>query len=122
MATYIRSLVQLRGFIELVQGGSEYFNPPDLENNNPPSSKYYVNLTTGANTVNCPANAYGAIIICDPNSTVAKTVAGAVADTGIPINPSGWCFLNFPSVPPTHFVISAAAQDPTNRFTVVQFT
>lgn len=116
----LRSLVQLRGFFELVPAGSKSIRPSDLQNLTPPSYEWQGVLTSGANTIAVPTNAYGAIIIFDPTSTVAKTVVGVDTDTGIPVAPDAWSCLSFPSTPPTNLLITCGAAD-TGKTTGIVF-
>ena len=66
-------------------------------------------LASGANTVTVPTGAAGCLIIPPSANTVALTLKGVGADTGVAISPSAPCLLTFPATPPANFVINAAS-------------
>lgn len=122
MAT--RSLVQLRGLFESLPGGSKNISPPDMQNNSPPGVETQLVLASGLNTVNLPAvsTVAGAIIVFDSTSTVAKTILGAAADTGLRADPSKWTVLTFdPAALPTNFIITAGAADTGKTTSIIFF-
>jgi len=114
MAT--RSLIQLRGFIESLPGGSKNIVPADIQNTTPPEAETQLILASGANTVVIPALARGAVIVFDSTSTVTKTLKGVTGDTGILIRKDSWHVLGFDSPAPADFVITASAAD-TGKYT-----
>jgi len=117
----LRSLVQLRGFFDLIPGGSKNINPSDLQNNDPPSVETQLVLANGANTITVPAKAEGALIIFDSTSTVVKTLKGLTGDTGIVVRPNAWCVLTFDTTSPiASFVIDASTAD-TGKYTNIVF-
>ena len=66
-------------------------------------------LASGANTVTVPAGAVGCMIVPPSGNTVALTLKGVAADTGIAISATAPCLLTFPASPPASFVLSAAS-------------
>lgn len=124
MAT--RSLVQLRGFIESLPGGSINISPTDLQNNTPPQGSFQGILLSGDNTIPTPATAKGAIIIFAPTSVTVKKLKGisnpgGVFDTtGIIVGKNGWCVITFDSPNIVSFGINSSALD-TGLYTTVIF-
>lgn len=122
MAT--RSLVQLRGFFESLPGGSKDISPVDLQNNIPPGVETQLVLVSGANTIAVPTinSCAGAILVFDSTSTVAKTLQGDPADTGLKLDPDGWNVVSFdPTDLPTNIVITAGAADTGKTSSVIFF-
>lgn len=120
-----RSLVQLRGLFEDLPGGSKAISPPDIQNNIPPDYAVQLVLTSGLNTISIPStigSIQGALVVFDPNSTVAKTVLGSAGDSGIPLDPNGWNVLTFdPTNLPSQIIITAGAADTGKVSSVILF-
>ncbi len=118
----LRSLIQLRGFFELIPGGSKNINVSDLQNNDPPSVETQVVLADGANTITVPSKAEGVIISFDPASTKVKTLKGVDGDTGIALRLNGWNVLTFNvTSPPANFVIDSTGADTDKTTTIIFF-
>jgi hypothetical protein len=116
----LRSLIQLRGFLEGLPGGSLNICPTDLQNNTPPSFTIQDILANGDNTIVVPALADGCIIIFDPTSVVTKKIKGVGGDTGIVVSKDKWMVLTFDATPPTNFIINCSAAD-TGKYTTIIF-
>lgn len=122
----IRSLLQLRGVIETIQGGSNNIGPTDLQNTLPPYDSIQLVLANGANTIIVPYLAavivpIGALIIPDLTSTTVKKIKGIAGDTGIQISKSHWSLLSFDDPPPASFVIDSAGADTGKTTTIIFF-
>lgn len=117
----LRSLVQLRGFIESLPGGSKNISPTDIQNNTPPSFEIQDVLAAGDNTIIVPANAYGCIIIFDPTSTTVKKLKGVAGDTGVVLAKNKWNVITFDAVPITDFLINSSVADTDKTTTVIFF-
>jgi hypothetical protein len=116
----IRSLVQLRGFIESLPGGSVNIAPIDIQNNTPPQAALPVILLAGDNTIPTPDLAKGAIIIFAPTSVTVKKLKGIAGDTGIIVSKNSWCVLTFDTPNITSFIINSGALD-TGLYTNIIF-
>src|SRR4030067_2725106 len=110
------SIIQLRGFIESLPGGSKNIAPADIQNATPPEAETQLVLASGDNTIIIPALSRGAVIIFDSTSTTTKKLKGAGGDTGIVIRKDSWHILGFESTPPTDFIINSSAAD-TGKYT-----
>ncbi len=117
----LRSLIQLRGLLEGLPGGSINLAPTDIQNNTPPSFTLQDVLAIGDNTVLIPAGAYGCVIIFDPTSTTVKTLKGAAGDTGIILAKTRWNVITFDTVPPASFIINSSAADTGKKTTTIFF-
>lgn len=117
----LRSLIQLRGFLEGLPGGSINIAPTDLQNNTPPSFTLQDELGNGNNTILVPALADGCIIIFDSTSTVVKTIRGAAGDVGLPVSKNKWVVLTFDTTPPTDFIINCVGADTGKNTTIIFF-
>ena len=117
----LRSLVQLRGFFELLPGGSKNINVSDLQNNTPPSEEVQLILLLGDNTITVPALAAGCIIVFDSTSVTTKTLKGAAGDTGIILAPTQWSVLTFTPAGITDFIINSSAEDNSLYTTIIFF-
>ncbi len=107
----LRSLIQLRGLLESLPGGSKNIYPPDIQNNTPPSFELQDYMQPGDNTIIVPVNAIGCIIIFDPASTVHKVLKGIIGDTGFELAKNKWNVITFPTPPPVDFIISLGGGD-----------
>lgn len=107
------SLIEIRGQIIGLGVGTRNISISLPQNANAPSQVTQVFLVSGDNTITVPTNARGCIIQFHPTSTVNKTLKGAGADTGIPLETiSGTHLLHFRSTPPASFIINSAAAEP----------
>jgi hypothetical protein len=118
MAT--RSLIQLRGFIESLPGGSKNIAPIDISNTTPPEAETQVVLGNGDNTITIPALTRGCVIIFDSTSIVTKTLKGNAADTGVLLRKDSWHVLGFDSPAPASFIITTSGAD-TAKYTRIIF-
>ncbi len=117
----LRSLIQLRGLIESIPGGSKNIAPVDIQNNTPPSVEIQVELAIGENVFSGPANAKGAVVIFDPTSITEKFLKGLLAtDDGLKIAPNLWIVLTFGTSSPI-FRINSLAADTGKKTTVIYF-
>ena len=116
----IRSLIQLRGFLETLPLGGKNIAPSDIQNNTPPQEETQLVLASGANTITVPALAIGCIIIFDSTSAIVKTLKGVTGDTGILLRPTSWNVLSFTAAATASFVINASAED-TGLYTTILF-
>lgn len=116
----LRSLIQLRGLLESLPGGSVNIAPADIQNNTPPQYSIQDTLANGDNTIPVPASAYGCVIIFDPTSTVVKTLKGVGGDTGIILSKIRWNVITFDATPIASFIINCGAAD-TGKKTVIIF-
>ncbi len=117
----LRSLIQLRGLLEGLPGGSINIAPTDIQNNTPPQETLQDILASGDNTIPIPANAVGCVMIFDPTSTIVKKLKGVGGDTGIIIGKNKWHVLSFDSPPPASFIINCAAIDTGKYSTIIFF-
>ncbi len=74
-----------------------------------PQQQQPVSLSAGNNTIAVPSQAAGVIIIPPAGSTVALTLKGVNADTGIALGPQGLTVLSFTNPPPASIVINAGS-------------
>ena len=116
----LRSLIQLRGFIESLPGGSVNIAPIDIQNNTPPQAALPVILLSGDNTILTPALAKGAIIVFAPTSITVKKLKGVGGDTGIIVGKNSWCVLTFDTPNIVSFIINSSALD-TGLYTNIIF-
>lgn len=116
----LRSLIQLRGLLESIPGGSKNIAPVDWQNNTPPSVEIQQVLANGDNTINIPPLAYGCVIIFDSTSTTDKTLKGVGGDTGIVLKATGWIVITFKSASGS-FIINSSAADTGKRTTIIFF-
>lgn len=117
----LRSLIQLRGLIESIPGGSKNIAPTDLQNTTPPSYEIQDELAAGDNTILVPANADGCVIIFDPTSTTVKRIAGDPGDIGVILAKTKWNVITFDTVPPASFLIKSNANDTGKTTTIIFF-
>lgn len=117
----LRSLIQLRGLLESIPGGSKNVAPTDIQNNTPPSVETQLVLANGDNTIVVPALAYGCVIIFDPTSTTVKTLKGAGGDTGVILAKTKWNVITFDTTPIASFIINSGAADTGKRTTIIFF-
>jgi hypothetical protein len=116
----LRSLVQLRGILEGLPGGSVNIAPSDIQNTTPPQNTLQDVLANGDNIVPIPALADGIIIIFDPTSTTVKKIKGAGGDTGVIVSKTSWIVLTFDTTPPASIIINSSAAD-TGKYTTMIF-
>jgi len=116
----LRSLIQLRGYIESLAGGSKNIVPADITNATPPEAETELVLASGDNTITIPALADGCIIIFASTSTTTKTLKGVGGDTGIAVTKNSWLVLTFHTTPPANFIINSSAVD-TGLYTRIIF-
>lgn len=112
----LRSLIQLRGFLQDIPGGNKNINPSDLQNNTPPSVEIQFTLASGDNVISIPTLAIGCVIIPDPTSTTVKKLKGNAGDTGVILSKNFWNVITFDSPPVASFLINSSAAD-TNKLT-----
>ncbi len=115
----LRSLIQLRGLLETIPGGSKNIAPTDMQNNTPPSAEIQLVLANGDNTITVPALSKGCVVIFDSTSTTTKILKGAAGDTGISLQKTGWIVLTFVQAGGT-FIINSSAAD-TGKYTTIIF-
>ncbi len=119
----LRSLIQLRGLLESLPGGSKNIYPTDMQNNTPPSVELNFVLANGDNVIAVPALADGCVIIFDPTSTTVKTLKGnppAVGEVGIILAKNKWNVITFDATPIANFVIASTGAD-TGKYTTIIF-
>jgi len=112
--------LNILGTINALPQGTVSISPPTIiPNGQNLFGETNVNLASGANTINVPTWAAGAIITPPATNTVALTLKGISGDTGIAIGNTAPMMLSFPASPPTSFVISAASL--TTGLTTITF-
>lgn len=117
----LRSLIQLRGLLETIPGGSKNIAPADMQNNTPPSVEIQIILANGDNTITIPALADGCVIIFDPTSATVKTLKGVGGDTGIVLAKTKWNVITFDTQPIANFIINSSALDAGKYTTIIFF-
>lgn len=115
----LRSLMQLRGLLEGLPGGSMNIAPTDIQNNTPPQEIIQGILLAGDNIFPVPALAVGMVIIFDPTSTTVKTLKGGVADTGIVLSNARWNVIGIGGAFPVTFIINSSLLD--TKYTTIIF-
>lgn len=118
----LRSLIQLRGLLEGLPGGSMNIAPPDIQNNTPPQEILQLELLEDDNTIPVPTSADGCIIIFDPTAVNQKRIKGDIGDgTGIIVSKTKWVVLTFDATPIANFVITADIADAVGKPTTIIF-
>ncbi len=115
--------LSIQGQLTGLPTGSETIGPLTVSpNESSDYEEYSVQLTSNIfNVIPVPTWAAGVIIVPSTENSLPITLKGGIADTGVPISPSGPTLLEFPADPPSSIGLTVTGIGDTGIFTFVYF-